>query len=87
MHRCRVSEAEIYLYISSEIAKAGPEYDVQPEHPPVQKILVVFVKVAFIQKGLMGLSFLQTGKPHYFPELKFSLKMAQIMSEKDFKLL
>ena len=28
------------------------------------------LKVAFIQKGLMRLSFLQTGKPHYFPELK-----------------
>ena len=29
------------------------------------------VKVAFSQKGLMHLSFLQTGKPNYFPELKF----------------
>ena len=29
------------------------------------------IKVAFIQKGLMRLSFLQTGKPNYFPELKF----------------
>ena len=29
------------------------------------------VKVAFIQKGLMDLSFLQTNEPNYFPELKF----------------
>ena len=29
------------------------------------------LKVAFPQKGLMRLSFLQTGKPDYFPELKF----------------
>ena len=29
------------------------------------------LKVAFSQKGLMRLSFLQTGKPNYFPELKF----------------
>ena len=31
----------------------------------------VQLKVAFSQKGLMCLSFLQTGKPNYFPELKF----------------
>ena len=29
------------------------------------------LKVAFIQKGLMPLSFLQTDKPNYFPELEF----------------
>ena len=29
------------------------------------------LKVSFSQKGLMHLSFLQTGKPNYFPELKF----------------
>ena len=29
------------------------------------------VKVAFSQKGLMRLSFLQTDKPNYFPELEF----------------
>ena len=29
------------------------------------------VKVAFIQKGLMRLSFLQTDKRNYFPELEF----------------
>ena len=28
-------------------------------------------KVVFIQKGLMRLSFLQTDKPNYFPELDF----------------
>ena len=28
--------AKIYLYHSSKIAKAGPGYDVRPEHPPVQ---------------------------------------------------
>ena len=32
---------------------------------------MIRVKVAFIQKGLMRLSFLQRGKPPYFPELKF----------------
>ena len=31
----------------------------------------VQLKVAFSQKGLMRLSFLQTSKPNYFPELKF----------------
>ena len=25
-----------YMYQSSKIAKAGPGYDVRPEHPPVQ---------------------------------------------------
>ena len=25
-----------YVYHSTKIAKAGPGYDVQPEHPPVQ---------------------------------------------------
>ena len=34
-------------------------------------IFVHKVKVAFSQKGLMRLSFLQTGKPNYFSELKF----------------
>ena len=29
------------------------------------------LKVALSQKGLMRLSFLRTGKPNYFPELKF----------------
>ena len=33
---CRVSEAENYVYHSRKIAKAGPGYDVQSEHPPVQ---------------------------------------------------
>ena len=33
---CRVSEGKIYLYHRSKIAKAGPGYDVWPEHPPVQ---------------------------------------------------
>ena len=26
----------IHMYHSSKIAKAGPVYDVRPEHPPVQ---------------------------------------------------
>ena len=34
-------------------------------------IHVWFLKVAFIQKGLVNLSFLQTDVPNYFPELKF----------------
>ena len=38
---CRVSKAKIYLYHSSEIAEAGPGYEDQPEHPPVQINLVV----------------------------------------------
>ena len=29
------------------------------------------IKVAFSQKGLMRLSFLQTDEPNYFPELDF----------------
>ena len=32
---------------------------------------VQHLKVAFIQKGLMRLSFLQTDEPNYFPELEF----------------
>jgi hypothetical protein len=31
----------------------------------------VLIKVAFIQKAWMNLSFPQTDKPHYFPELEF----------------
>ena len=31
----------------------------------------LILKVAFIQKGLMRLSFLQTDEPNYFPELEF----------------
>ena len=31
------------------------------------------LKVAFIQKGLMRFSFLQTNEPNYFPELEFVL--------------
>ena len=34
---------------------------------PLQQVL----KVAFIQKVLMHLSFPQTDKPYYFPELEF----------------
>jgi hypothetical protein len=30
-----------------------------------------FLQVAFIQKVWMNLSFPQTDKPHYFPELEF----------------
>ena len=33
---CRLSKAETFLYHSSKIVKAGPGYDVMPEHPPVQ---------------------------------------------------
>ena len=33
--------------------------------------LPTLLKVVFIQKGLMRLSFLQTDKPNYFPELEF----------------
>ena len=33
--------------------------------------LEAYLKVPFSQKGLMRLSFLQTGKPIYFPEVKF----------------
>ena len=31
----------------------------------------IWTKGGFFQKGLMRLSFLRTGKPDYFPELKF----------------
>ena len=45
---------------------------------------MIFFKVAFIQKGLICLWFLQTDKPNYFPELEFlffsSFLMAQTMS-------
>ena len=42
-----------------------PELDVQ------EFDLVDILKVAFIQKLLIHLSFPQTAKPHYFPELEF----------------
>ena len=32
----RVSEAKFYSYYSSKVAKAGPGFDDQIEHPPVQ---------------------------------------------------
>ena len=46
---------------------------------------VFLLKAALIQKWLMGLSFLQTDKPNYFPELEFFfhskwLKSCQIRS-------
>ena len=34
-------------------------------------LMTYLLKVAFIQKAWMNLSFLQTDKPHYFPELEF----------------
>ena len=33
--------------------------------------ILIVLKVAFSQKRLMRLSFLQTDEPNYFPELKF----------------
>ena len=36
-----------------------------------KKFMNYKLKVAFIQKGLMNLSFPQKDKPNYFPELKF----------------
>ena len=33
---CRVSEANFYLHHSTKIAKAGPGFDVRPEHPSVK---------------------------------------------------
>ena len=41
---CRVSEAKIYLYHSSKIAKAGPGSDDRPDHPLSRQILVVLVQ-------------------------------------------
>ena len=40
---------------------------------PARNVNKIFgkLKVAFIQKVLMHLSFPQTDKPHYFPELEF----------------
>ena len=35
------------------------------------RILKALLKVAFIQKALVNLSFLQTDEPNYFPELIF----------------
>ena len=37
----------------------------------VNSNLPTLLKVAFIQKGLMTLSFLQTDKPNYFLKLEF----------------
>ena len=36
----------------------------------IQGALAVALKVAFIQKVLKSLSYLQTDEPNYFPELK-----------------
>ena len=33
---CRVSKAKFYLHHSTKIAKSGPGFDDQPEHPSVQ---------------------------------------------------
>ena len=33
----------------------------------------IVLNVAFIQKGLMNLSFPKTEKPNYFPELRFGI--------------
>ena len=37
----------------------------------IKKLFKLALKMAFIQKVLMHLSFLQTDEPHYFPELEF----------------
>jgi hypothetical protein len=43
-----------------------------PVHIPDKAILFqLWIKVAFIQKVLMHLSFPQTDEPDYFPELEF----------------
>ena len=39
--------------------------------PKATSVLLLKIKVAFIQKGLMRLSFLPTDEPNYFPELEF----------------
>ena len=39
--------------------------------PMKTKLRRIALKVAFIQEGLMRLSFLQTDEPNYFPELEF----------------
>ena len=61
------------------------------ENPPESRVCI---KVAFSQKGLMRLSFLQTVKPNYFPELEFWfffhtkwLKLCQIRTWTSLKLL
>ena len=43
------------------------------DHPKKQSIYLdsKLLNVAFIQKGLMRLSFLQIDEPNYFPELEF----------------
>ena len=43
----------------------------RPSHKTSTLFELNWVKVAFIQKAWMNLSFLQTDKPHYFPELEF----------------
>ena len=53
----------VMLYLSIYIG-TGRKGDV------VQSNILV-LKVAFIQKGLVNLIFLQTDEPNYFPELKF----------------
>ena len=56
--------------IDSNCDEAGKN---DPEHRAVgrSEYLEGQVKVAFTQKGLVNLSFLQTEEPNYFPEFKF----------------
>ena len=41
----------------------------------------VLLKVAFIQKGLMNLLFLQTEEPNYFRELRFILSESNYVKQ------
>ena len=53
-----------------DIIKSGSK--IGSHYKNVLRAFVVLLKVAFSQKGLMHLSFLQTDELNYFPELEFN---------------
>ena len=61
-----------FLWINWSWAKKLTNFDHhQVKNSTAKLTLLHNIKVAFIQKGLMISSFLQTEEPNYFPELKF----------------
>jgi len=79
-----------FFLITSIFSKNLPNFAYPKMEHKNLKIAWTQLKVAFSQKGMMRSSFLQTDEPNHFPELEFcffSFQMAQIMSNKDMKLL
>ena len=65
------SDFQMALRVADEQSPFGKRLQIFCHIECSVKFVMLSIKVAFFQKGLMRLSFLQTGKPDYFPELKF----------------